>query len=125
MPESDKRTTSHLIFQLILSVHLMLSDIEVVSGVVVHRLHEAKNENIQDIVFQEKFGGSFKCQMCEQNGMDFKPNHCTPTHSSLKRYGSRSGGSGGEGGGSGGGGAPQGCWLLLPRVNICWKLMSV
>lgn len=51
--------------------------------------------------------------------------HSPPTHSSLNRYGSSSGGSGGDGGGSGGGGAPQGCWLLLPRVNICWKLMSV
>lgn len=48
-----------------------------------------------------------------------------PTHSSLNRYGSGSGGSGGEGVGSGGGGAPQGCSLLRPRVNICWKLMSV
>ncbi len=51
--------------------------------------------------------------------------YTSPTHSSLNRYGSSSGGSGGDGGGSGGGGAPQGCWLLLPRVNICWKLMSV
>ncbi len=51
--------------------------------------------------------------------------YTTPTHSSLNRYGSSSGGNGGEGGGSGGGGAPQGCWLFLPRVNICWKLMSV
>lgn len=56
MPESDKLTASHLIFQLILSVHLMLSDIEVVSGVIVHRLHEAEKENIQDIVFQKNWG---------------------------------------------------------------------
>lgn len=48
---------------------------------------------------------------------------CCTTHRSLNRNGS--GGSGGDGGGSGGGGAPQGCWLLLPRANICWKLMSV
>ena len=64
VPESDKLMASHLIFQLILSVHLMLSDIEVVSGVVVHRLHEAENENVQDIVFQKNWGGGFKCQMC-------------------------------------------------------------
>lgn len=43
---------SHLIFQLILSVHFVLSDIEVVSGVVVHRLHKAENDNIQDMIFQ-------------------------------------------------------------------------
>lgn len=43
---------SHLIFQLILSVHFMLSDIEVVSGVIVHRLYKARDENIQEIVFQ-------------------------------------------------------------------------
>lgn len=43
---------SHLILQLILSVHLMLGDIEVVSGVVVDRLCEAERDNIQDRVFQ-------------------------------------------------------------------------
>jgi len=74
--------------------------------------------------------------MREQNGMDENQEgewalvsvrhaaeayETTPTHSSFSRYGSSNGGSGG----SGGGGAPQGCWLLLPRVNICWKLMSV
>lgn len=44
---------SHLIFQLILSVHFMLSDIEVVSGVVVDRLYKAEDENIQNKVFQK------------------------------------------------------------------------
>lgn len=43
---------SHLIFQLILSVHLMLSDIEVVSGVVVDGLCKAGRDNIQDRIFQ-------------------------------------------------------------------------
>lgn len=38
---------SHLIFQLILSVHFMLSDIEVVSGVIVYRLYKAENDNIR------------------------------------------------------------------------------
>lgn len=43
---------SHLIFQLILPVHFMLSDIEVVSGVIVHRLYKAADENIQEIILQ-------------------------------------------------------------------------
>lgn len=44
---------SHLILQLVLSVHLMLSDIEVVSGVVVDRLCKAERDNIQDRILQE------------------------------------------------------------------------
>lgn len=43
---------AHLIFQLILSVHLMLSDIEVVRGVVVDRLCKAERDDIQDRIFQ-------------------------------------------------------------------------
>ncbi len=42
----------HLIFQLILPVHFMLSDVEVVGGVIVYRLYKAENDNIQDIIFQ-------------------------------------------------------------------------
>lgn len=37
---------SHLIFQLILSVYLMLSNIKVVSGVVVDGLHEPVTDKI-------------------------------------------------------------------------------
>lgn len=37
---------SHLIFQLILSVYLMLSNIKVVSGVVVDRLHKPATDEI-------------------------------------------------------------------------------
>lgn len=103
---------SHLIFQLVLPVHFMLSDVKVVSWVVVHRLYKAERENIQVI----GDCGSFR--------MEWTPS-LRQTYSSLSKYGSSSGGSGGDGGGLGGGGAPQGCWLLLPRVSICWKLMSV
>lgn len=46
---SSCRLCPHLIFQLILSVHFMLRDVEVVSGVVVHRLCEA--DNIRDMIF--------------------------------------------------------------------------
>ena len=43
--ESEQLIGSHLILQLILSVHLMLSDVEVVSGVVVHGLYKAEKDN--------------------------------------------------------------------------------
>lgn len=133
-PESELLMGSHLIFQLILPVHFMLGDIEIVSGVIINGLYKA--ENIEDRIFQY-FRKLENIQKCGANDFDWdqdsrgalvrqpqqKP--ITPTHSSLNRYGSSNGGSGGDGRGSGGGGAPQGCWLLLPRVNICWKLMSV
>lgn len=41
---------SHLIFQLVLPVHLMLGDIEVVGGVIINRLYKA--ENVEDRIFQ-------------------------------------------------------------------------
>lgn len=41
---------SHLIFQLILPVHFMLGDVEVVGGVIIDRLDKA--ENIEDRIFQ-------------------------------------------------------------------------
>lgn len=122
--QSGEVTGSHLVLQLILSVHFMLGDVEVVSGVVVHGLHEAGN-NVH-MLFQrlgqnQEGGGAAALS----DGHDTQAYYTAATHSSLNRYGSSSGGSGGDGGGSGGGGAPQGCWLLFPRVNICWKLMSV
>ena len=40
---------SHLILQLVLPVHFVLSDIEVVGGVIVHGLDEAEDERTQGL----------------------------------------------------------------------------
>lgn len=108
---SDWLQGPHLVLQLVLPVHLVLGDVEVVGGVVVDGLHEPEH-NVHGGLGMRRRGG-FGAEAFYRRG----------THISPNRYGS--GGSGGDGGGSGGGGAPQGCWLLLPTANICWKLMSV
>lgn len=45
------KKSPHLIFQLIVPVHFMLTDIKIVSGVVVHRLREAADEKNRERAF--------------------------------------------------------------------------
>lgn len=127
-------TLSHLIFQVILPVHLVVGYIKVVIGVVVFK-HTAGDREVGDrgtdhhrVQCLRHLWNVWK--VLNQCCFSVKKWPRVRTYNSLISYGTARWGRGGDGGGGGGEEEPPSPWwwwwpLLLPRVRVFWKLMSV
>lgn len=112
---------SHLVLQVVLSVHLVIWDVKVVVGVVVLK-HTAGGRRKES---------AFNPTYSLQYYVGQKQRRHVRTYNSLIPYGPMTSVRGGEAGGGGGEESPRPWWwwwwwpLVLPRVVIFWKLMSV